>query len=167
MEKTKKGFTLIELLIVIAIIGILSSMILVSLSGAKKRARDSQRASDVDQIYNALNAYYTQHGCLPMTSAYGESNLGGWDYSSQGRFLNFLADSGTIPIVPLDPVNNMTGDGSPSGTYAYRYYCYISGSNQGLHLGYWNESNGRYITKNLPISNNWGDPNFICSASCL
>lgn len=58
MQQTKKGFTLIELLVVIAIIGILSAIGLVSLNGARERARDAKRKSDLSQISTALALYY-------------------------------------------------------------------------------------------------------------
>lgn len=55
---TKKGFTLIELLVVIAIIAILSAIGLVALNGAREKARDAQRRSDLGQIRTALSLYY-------------------------------------------------------------------------------------------------------------
>ena len=61
--KTKRhGFTLIELLVVIAIIGILSSIVMTSLNGAREKARDSARLSDIRQIQVALELYHGQNG---------------------------------------------------------------------------------------------------------
>lgn len=62
----KKGFTLIELLVVVAIIGLLATMVAVSLTSARSRARDSRRVSDIRNIENALELYYSAYLNYPQ-----------------------------------------------------------------------------------------------------
>ncbi|MCC2630769.1 MAG: Type secretion system protein, partial [Candidatus Paceibacter sp.] len=165
-----RGFTVLELLVVIAIIGVMSAIMLVAFSTARQKSRDARRKADMQQIFTALNIFYDSYGCLPITTGattcfpgYAEANAGGWDYSSQGGFMTFLETSGVMSDVPVDPINNMTGDGV-SGQYAYRYYCYPSGTNQGLHLGYYRE-NGAWaeIVKSARTSpSSWSDSDYLC-----
>lgn len=80
-QSDTRGFTLIELLVVIAIIGLLASVVLASLDGARARARDANRMSELEQIQLALSLYHSDHnqypdlGCSPPDY----SNCCGWD----------------------------------------------------------------------------------------
>lgn len=56
--RNSRGFTLIELLVVIAIIGILASIVLVSLNDARNKGYDTQVKSDASQIRNAMEICY-------------------------------------------------------------------------------------------------------------
>jgi len=88
-----KGFTLIEILVVVAIIGILSSVILVGLNGARKQGRDARRIADLRQIQTGLELYFMSKSEYPPNSNWAtlKSNLIG-------------AGIG-ISNVPDDPIN--------------------------------------------------------------
>lgn len=59
---------MIELLIVIAIIGVLSSMVLSVLNSARQKARNATRLSGIRTLQMAFNLSLTGSGSLPNTS---------------------------------------------------------------------------------------------------
>lgn len=72
MQTNNKGFTLIELLVVIAIIGILSGLIVVSMSGAQTAAKDSRIKATMDQLRATAEIYKIQSSSTSPT--YGTIN---------------------------------------------------------------------------------------------
>ena len=61
-----KAFTLIELLTVIAIIGVLMSMLFPAVGAALNAARKAQAQNDIVQLVTATKAYYTEYGRYPL-----------------------------------------------------------------------------------------------------
>ena len=85
----KKGFTLIELLIVIAIIGMLTSVVIGSTTASRMRARDNRRITDMKEIQLGLALYYDVNKAYPA----------GNDVSA----LTILVTEKYLPEIPTDP----------------------------------------------------------------
>ena len=64
----KKGFTLIELLIVMAIIGLLSSILLPNISGAQNRAKEAATKAVLYNIQIEIEGYQLDNNCYPEGS---------------------------------------------------------------------------------------------------
>jgi len=111
--KQKEGFTLIELLVIIAIIGLLASIVLVSVGPSRKKARDARRESDIRQINLAMEMCYDDSECA------GFEKYPTWDTDSEAVDLTGekIGGGGNFYIeIPADPLND------PDNDFAYKYY---------------------------------------------
>jgi len=118
----KKSFTLIELLVVIAIIGLLATVVMVSVGGATKKARDAKRKSDLAELRKALEMYYLDNGEYPQ--------IGSWIFSTDNAWEDTLGSalSNYITKMPKDPINDNGEDGggpwkTDDDNYVYAYMC--------------------------------------------
>jgi len=69
MKKYIKGFTLIELLVVIAIIGILASVVLVSLNSARQKGSTARIQEETAQVRTQLESDYSNGVYPDLTGA--------------------------------------------------------------------------------------------------
>lgn len=111
----RDGFTLIELLVVIAIIGILASIVLVSLNSARGKARDARRLQDVRTIMQAIQMYEIDHNAWP-----GEGDNGGAHLSANcnSDLKSDFVNGGYLPTMPSDPLDASCSDNS-DGAFFY------------------------------------------------
>ena len=66
------GFTLLEILLVVGIIAILAGIVIIAINPSKQLAtvRNTQRLSDLKQVYNAMTQYYIDHNVYPASSTF-------------------------------------------------------------------------------------------------
>lgn len=99
--KLKMGFTLIELLVVISIIGLLASIVLVSLNSARLKARDARRQEDIHQFILAFQLYEDSNGGnVPPCG--GEASTDGYSSCLTTSLAPYMS------TLPKDPINNST-----------------------------------------------------------
>ena len=144
----KKGFTLLELLIVIGILAILSTTMLLVINPAEmlRKARDSQRISDLNNLKSAISLYltdvanpsfgsstyvYISNGITPspttVATSCGPSGITNVSTTTSQAIngsgwipISFASISGGSPI-SAEPVDPNPSANSPS----YRFYLYI------------------------------------------
>jgi prepilin-type N-terminal cleavage/methylation domain-containing protein len=73
----KKGFTLIEIMVVIAIMGVLITMIAGSFVASQKKARDLKRKSDIVQVGKSMEIYFYDKGRYPLGDSVTGKFIGG------------------------------------------------------------------------------------------
>ena len=89
-ELRKRGFTLIELLVVVAIIALLISILLPSLSRARQGARAAVCAANLHDVSHAFGVYLGECGAVyPFSYAYASNARGDYTYPHQPTGISF------------------------------------------------------------------------------
>ncbi len=100
----KKGFTLIELLIVVAIIGVLSAIVTVSLNSGKNKGKDSAIKTDLANMRGQAELLFTNNGGYGVDATPTAFTLGACTNTADTLF----ADT-TIWAQISDAMNNSGG----------------------------------------------------------
>jgi prepilin-type N-terminal cleavage/methylation domain-containing protein len=115
-KNNQKGFTLIELLVVIAIIGLLASVILLALNGARAKARDATRLSDMTEMATAMELYYNNNGTTGGSNGYPTAVSGTFDNPPGNATYTNLKNALVPNEMAVLPTSPTPADGSCSGT---------------------------------------------------
>ena len=118
MRLKDKGFTLIELLVVIAVIGMLASIVLVSLSPARAKARDAKTQAAFQAVSTALDVFYEKEGRMPNNYNPGSGACEGDGFYEQS--MQELVSAGVLSVIPKSPSDSR-----------YCYYNYGPGDSAG------------------------------------
>jgi prepilin-type N-terminal cleavage/methylation domain-containing protein len=106
MKRSSQGFTLIEMLVVIAIIGILMTIIFGNITTSRQKARDGKRISDLKEIQLALQQFFAACKQFPDSLTASAACPDGSGYT----FGQFLKD------IPADPSTGTSYDYTVTGS---------------------------------------------------
>lgn len=104
----KKAFTLIEVLVVVAIIGVLMTIGVLTYASIAKHSRDSTRKADLSRLQNALQQHYLDLRSYPAFDTTGANPIysAAWQLSGTTSCSHVTTDflvSKYLAKVPEDP----------------------------------------------------------------
>ncbi len=123
---SQKGFTLIELLIVIAILGVLATVVIVAINPLQNLAktRDSGRLNSVGQLGHAMEAFATaNNGAFVPESS-------NWIGGGAAGTVN-LVNAGEINSIPAAIAYNISGISACTNSFPQNGVCYNASSAAG------------------------------------
>ena len=114
----RKGFTLVELLVVMAIMAILATLIVGGFRSSQARGRDAQRKSDLKQVANALEIFFSDYGKYPPASG---TQVAACSYNpGTGAGTACVWGSGTLTDSKTTYMRTLSKDPVSAQNYVYR-----------------------------------------------
>lgn len=121
----QKRFTLIEILIVVAVIGLISTLSAVAVSSARANTRDAVRLSNLRQTQSALENFFVVRNSYPITEevvALGFGSTGclttaGFQASCDAATEGVLIK--TVPAAPDAGLNSLSSCGGVVNAFCY------------------------------------------------
>lgn len=165
------GFTLVELATVIAVIGILVTIVIVTYGNWQQRTRDSQRKSDLEQIATAVKGYVTWNGNFVTScgnsgdgfigAASTDTTAGAGPYASSS-VISCLRSSGYLkPTDGVDPSGcrfnsgGSCGSGNPTKAYM-KATCMVNGVQTVYLMAYLETGTANNSTIDALCGKGWG-----------
>ncbi len=114
-----RGFTVVELLIVLAIAGVIMSIIFLAVPQLQQSSRDSQRKATVDMVRSEMEAYAANNtGVYPLnkpttTNCTGTTKSGNFD----DFYCNYIAKGTTVYKDDADPSTTKSIFGTTANQY--------------------------------------------------
>lgn len=94
----EKGFTLIELIVVVAILGLLATLVVPRVIGVKADAEKATNDVNEKIIKNALERYYAENGKYPGSLSELKGDYLDEDYSDKWTYVRTGESSYTLEI---------------------------------------------------------------------
>lgn len=146
--RTSRGFTLIELLVVVAIVSLLSSVVMASLTSARGRAKDAAIKESANQLQTLMALNYSEYGgydelqpngfyLIPLNPSSCDSVPFSGNYASKAKeicnyMFNNSRNTSSFKLVilvssPVSGVNNNTAFSWSVLLNNNKWYCVGSG----------------------------------------